>query len=210
VEFGTVSGMRLYYRVGTGRPMRVAWTLEEIGAPYECVSVSAEEAKQPEHLARHPLGRVPVLEQDDQIVFESAGVCLHLADQYPDAGLIAPVGSHDRALTYQWTIFAMTEVEVPIIEFLRNRESDPERAAAGLERFNAAATALEQALEGHEFLLGSSLTVADIVMRGVLGLAEYAQIDTAAYPNLTSYMDRLKARPAFQRALASTESVLRS
>jgi glutathione S-transferase len=104
----------------------------------------------------------------------------------------------------------MSEVEVPIIEFLRTRESDPQRAAAGLERFNAAAAALEQALEGREFLVGSSLTVADIVMRGVLGIAEYAQIDTTAYPNLTSYMDRLQARPAFQRSLASTESVLRS
>lgn len=200
--------MRVYYRAGTGRPLRVVWTLEEIGVPYEAVGVSAEEARGPEHLARHPLGRVPVLEQDGEPLFESASLCLHLADQYPDASLIPPVGSHARGLVYQWTIFAMTELEGPIIEVLRNGQSDPARAQAGLERFDAAATALEAALHGRAYLVGDTLTVADIVVRGVLGLAELGNIDISPYPELAAYMERLRTRPTFQRALAATESVL--
>jgi glutathione S-transferase len=60
--------------------------LEEVGAPYEPISVSAEEVKQPEHLARQPLGRVPVLETDGELLFASTAICLHLADQHPEAG----------------------------------------------------------------------------------------------------------------------------
>jgi hypothetical protein len=59
-----VCAMRVYYRPRSARPVRVAWLLEEIGAPYEPISVSTEETREPEHLARHPLGHVPVLETE--------------------------------------------------------------------------------------------------------------------------------------------------
>jgi glutathione S-transferase len=187
--------------------MRVAWTLEEIGVPYEVTRVTTEETRQPEHLARHPLGRVPVLEQGGRTLFESTSLCLHLADQHLAAGLIPALGSPDRALVYQWAIFAMTEIEVPAVEVLRFSDSDPARAAAGAERFQAAAEVIERTLEGREFLVGDSLTIADIVTAGVMGLARRGNL-TAEFPNITAYLDRLRARPAYQRATAATESVL--
>ena len=88
--------MRIYYRPGTGRPIRAAWALEEIGVPYESVGVSNEEATSPEHLARQPLGKVPAIDIDGMVLFESGAICLQLADQYPDAGLIAPIGSPEQ------------------------------------------------------------------------------------------------------------------
>jgi glutathione S-transferase len=199
--------VRVYYRPNTGRPLRVAWTLNEIGAPYELIRVSAQEAQQPEHLARHPLGRVPVLEQDDQTLFESTSLCLHLADNYPDAELIPPIGSRDRPVVYQWTIFAMTEIEPAVVEFLVHGKTNPERAAAGAERFKTAAAVIEQALNGREFLVGGSLSVADIVTGGVLALAELGQLN-ADYPNISAYVQRLQARPAFQQAAMASESIL--
>ena len=72
--------MRLYHREHAGRPIRVAWMLEELGEPYEVTVMTREESKGEEHRARHPLGRVPVLEDDEGFVFESAAICLHLAD----------------------------------------------------------------------------------------------------------------------------------
>jgi len=190
--------------------VRVAWLLEEIGETYEPVSVSAEEVREPAHLARHPLGRVPVLETNGEVLFESTAICLHLADQHEDAGLIGPLGSPDRALVYQWALFAMTELEPAVLEVLRHSETDPARAAAGAERFGAAAAVIEHELDGQEFLVGGRLTVADIVTGGVLGLAARRTSLTGDWPRISAYVDRLTARPAFRRAAAATESALAS
>ena len=92
--------MRIFHREYAGRPIRVAWTLEELGEPYELTTMTREEGKGAEHLARHPLGRVPVLEDGEGTLFESAAICLHLADLHPEAGLIPSLGSHERALVY--------------------------------------------------------------------------------------------------------------
>jgi glutathione S-transferase len=183
--------------------------LEEIGAPYEPISVSTEEVVGPEHLARHPLGRVPVLEHEGQVLFESTAICLHLADLHPEAGLIPPLASPRRALVYQWALFAMTEVEPAAIEVSRYSESDPERAAAGADRFRASAAVIEHALDGREFLVGDHLTVADIVAGGVLGLrGARRSLAAGELPQISAYVDRLTARPAFARAAAATESSL--
>src|SRR5438105_14430243 len=90
--------------------------------------MTREEGGGEEHRARHPLGRVPVLELDDGFVFESAAVCLHLADLHPEAGLIGPLGSHARGLAYQWSVFAPAELEPPLMEAAILAEGDPERA----------------------------------------------------------------------------------
>jgi glutathione S-transferase len=81
--------MRVYHRPGAGRPIRALWALEEAGIPYELATVSAEGDHAERHRARHPLGRVPVLEQEDgRTVFESSAICLRAAELAPDADLI--------------------------------------------------------------------------------------------------------------------------
>src|SRR5207245_9107173 len=71
--------MRLYH-VPRSRSTRVLWLLEELGAPYDLTVLAREDRQTPEHRERHPLGRVPVLEDEHGFVFESAALCLHLAD----------------------------------------------------------------------------------------------------------------------------------
>src|SRR6202035_6002295 len=100
--------MRLYHVPGS-RSTRVLWMLEEIGAPYELTVMAREDRKSAAHISRHPLGRVPVVEFDDgRLLFESAAICIQLADLHPEADLIPPVGSPERGLVYQWSFFAMT------------------------------------------------------------------------------------------------------
>jgi glutathione S-transferase len=74
---------RLFDRERAGRPPRVRWALEEVGTPYELVMLTAEELASPEHRSRHPLGRVPVLEDHEGSLFESAALCLQIADEHP-------------------------------------------------------------------------------------------------------------------------------
>jgi len=108
--------LRVFHREHTGRPLRVLWTLEELGEPYDLTIMSWEQGSDEEHRARHPLGRVPVVQDDEGFVFESTAICLHLADLHPQAGLIAAPGTHDRALAYQWSCFAPAELEPSLVE----------------------------------------------------------------------------------------------
>jgi glutathione S-transferase len=194
--------MRVYHRVGAGRPIRVVWALEEVGADYELVTMSAEEARSDEHRGRHPLGRVPVLEDDQGPMFESTALVFHVAELYPEAGLLPPAGTHERAVVQGWAIFAMTELEAPAIESRRQREANPEASAKAAARCADAVAVLESALSGTPpYLVGSRFSVADIVAGGVLGVA--FRVDAIEpSPTSTAYMESLAARPAWQRASA--------
>lgn len=193
---------RLYQRHGAGRPPRVRWALEEAGAPYEYVVMDKEEGRGPEHAKRHPLGRVPVLETSEGLIFESAALCIHVADSHPDAHLIPPPGTHDRALVYQWAFFTMTELEPAVTRlWTARRGDDPEELALAELRIAKVAKALEHALEGHEYLVADSFTVADIVLGGVLDSARRYEVFPGSAP-LQAYLERLDARPAKQRAYA--------
>jgi len=87
---------------------RVLWLLEETGEPYELTILGDRQSRlaDPEHMRRHPLGRVPVLDDDGNHIFESGAICLYVADKYPQAGLLPPSGTPDRGLVYQWSLFA--------------------------------------------------------------------------------------------------------
>jgi glutathione S-transferase len=194
------SEMRLFHREHAGRPVRVAWVLEELGEPYEVTTMTREEGRAEEHLARHPLGRVPVLEDDEAFVFESAAICLHLADQHPEAGLVPGLGTHDRALVYQWTVFAPAELEPPLIEAALQAERDPERAAKARARFETATRAVSDALEGKEYLVGGGFTVADVLVGSALAFSTRAGLAEGLPQNVAEYLARLAERPAYERA----------
>ena len=197
----TVSRLRVYHRVGAGRPIRVVWALEEVGADYEIVTMSAEDARSAEHRARHPLGRVPVLEDDQGgPMFESTALVFHVAELYPEAGLLPPPATHERAVVQGWSIFAMTELEAPAIESYRQREANPEASAKAAARCAEAVAVLEGALSGTPpYLVGSRFSVADIVARGVLDVAvRVGAIEPS--PTTAAYMESLATRPARQRA----------
>ena len=201
-----MSEMRLFHREHAGRPIRVAWVLEELGVPYEVTAMTREEGRSEEHRARHPLGRVPVLEDSEGFVFESAAICLHLADLHPDAGLVPAAGTHDRALVYQWTVFAPAELEPPLIEAAMQAERDPERAASARRRFDAATGAVSDALEGTDYLVGGRFTVADVLVGSALAFTARVGLADGLPENVTEYLARLAQRPAYQRAAERTHA----
>jgi glutathione S-transferase len=197
-----VPAMRVYHREGAGRPVRVAWTLEELGEPYELTVVAGEDRHGADYRARHPLGKVPALEDEHGAVFESAAICLHLADQKPELGLVPPLGSHERALVYQWTVFAPAELEPSLIETwsFTSAGDAPERAERAHKRFVAAMTAVGDSLGEREYLLGDQFTVADVLVGTALAFTTKVGISDQLPANLTAYVGRLAGREAFQRA----------
>jgi glutathione S-transferase len=196
--------LRVYHRERAGRPLRVIWVLEEVGAPFELIVMTGEEGRGEEHRTRHPLGRVPVVEDEEGFLFESAALCLHMGDLHPEAGLVPPLGTHDRALVYQWACFAPAELEPPLFQAWNLAEKDPDRAAEARKRFFSAADAVAGALGGAEFLVGGGFTVADVMVGSALLFTTRVGIADQLSSSLTDYVGRLGQRPAFQRALQST------
>jgi glutathione S-transferase len=189
---------RLYYMPRT-RSSRVLWLLEEIGAAYELTEIRGAERRSDEQLRRHPLGRVPALELGDgTTMFESAAICLQLTDLNPDTGLIGPVGSSERALAYQWVLFAVSELEAPLFAWIRELGAGATGSSAR-ERFTDAAAAIQSALAGREWLVDDRFGVADVMCASVLGGAHAREL-LRPWPGLEAYVERGEARPAYARA----------
>ena len=199
--------IRVFHREHAGRPLRVVWTLEELGHPYDIEVMTYEEGRGAEHVARHPLARVPVIEDDDGFVFESAAICIHLADLHPDVGLMPPLATHERALAYQWSIFAPAELEPPLIEAAIFADAQPERAQKARRRFASAAEAVGQSLDGDEYLVGGRFSVADVLISSALAFTSRAGFPQVLEPTLTDYVARLQERPAYQVALSVTSAL---
>jgi glutathione S-transferase len=155
-------------------------------------------------MARHPLGRVPVIEDGEGFVFESAAICMHLADLYPQAGLMPPPGTHGRALAYQWTVFAPAELEPPLVEAARFAQAEPDRAAKARRRFATAADAVAKSLDGRAYLVGDGFTVADVLITSALAFAWRAGFPEVLAPAARDYVLRQQQRPAYQTALQRT------
>ena len=191
---------RLYQREGAGRPVRVRWALEEAGAPYDYIVMDLETGRGEEHARRHPLGRVPALETDDGTLFESAALCLHIADLNPQAGLIPATGTHERGEVYQWAFFAMTELEPAMVRtIVTRRGSDPDETAKAEARLRKAADVLADVLAARGYLVGDRFTIADVVVGGVLESArQYDVLPDSS--TVRSYLERLDSRPAKKRA----------
>ncbi len=196
--------MKLYY-VPQTRAFRALWALEEFGEPFELVEMTREEKGEAEHRTRHPLGKVPVIDDGEGTIYESTGILLHLADRYPDKGLAPSPGTHERALLYQWLFFAMTEVEVPMVEiYIQKMHGDaPDQTIidAAAARFTSAIAVIEAELGRRDYMLESGFSIADIVVGEMLTFAGFVDL-MDGLPNAAAYGERLKARPAHQRASA--------
>jgi glutathione S-transferase len=198
--------MKLYHSPRS-RSVRPRWLLEEIGAPYELVTLdlSKGENKTAEYMKIHPHGVVPALVDGDVALFESAAICMYLADKFPEKRLAPAVGTPARGLYYQWMVYSMATLEPPVLQVFMNTVMLPEaqRSAAAAEegktKFAEVARVLSQALGGKTFLLGEQLSAADVMIGSTLGWAQFMGL-LNGQPVLEAYVKRLTERPAYQRA----------
>lgn len=200
--------MKLYY-VPKTRANRPRWVLEELGVPYELVRLDTHkgDTRSPEHLARHPLGHVPVLEDGDLRMFESAAICLYLAEKFPERKLLPPPGAPGRALAYQWIFYAVTELEPPLsVLSAQNRKPEAERDPAAIsearERLRKAVAALETPLSRRPTLLAEGFSVADVVVAACLLWAKSLGALNDSTTAVREYAARMRDRPARMRATA--------
>jgi len=196
------------YGNAMSRAFRPLWMLEELGVPYEQITVNfaAGDTRKPEYLAINPNGHVPTLVDGDTTIWESMAINLYLAKKY-DEGL-QPKGLADESRAIMWSFWAMTEVEEHVLKVLMNRVIRPQgernagEADEAEKKLAAPFGVLNGALEGKKYLLGDTFTVADLNVASVLSWARAAKMDLAKYPNLVRWLGECLSRPAVKRAQA--------
>jgi len=196
---------------GLARDMPVRWAFEEVGRPYDVRLVSFSAMKEPAHLALQPFGQIPTYEEGDLVLFESGAIVLHIAERH--AGLL-PNDANARARAIAWMFAAKNTMEPPIVELGMAMivERDKDWYAARLpmlqDRVRDRLGQLSRRLGDAEWLEGA-FSAGDLVMVMVLhrlggpGLLE-------EYPNISAYVARAKARPAYQRAFDAQLAVFRA
>ena len=193
------------HHVPFSRSLRVRWLLEELGLPYELASRSFADLKRPEHLALHPLGKVPVLVDGEVVLFESGAILQHLLERYGSGRLEPKPGTPERARYWQWFHYAEASLTPPLGQIVRHTVllPEPERipAVAELARTEArrVLAPVERALAGQSWLL-PDFSAADIMLGYSVKLVSLLRLLGEVTPNLVVYLARCEERPAYQRA----------
>jgi glutathione S-transferase len=193
---------------GLARDMPVRWALEEVGQAYDVRLVSFKALKAPAHRALHPFGKIPTYEEGDLALFESGAIVLHLAERH--AGLL-PGDANARARAITWIFAALSTVEPPIIEregailLERKKSWHEERLAMLDDRVRLRLDELSKSL-GDADWLEETFSAGDLMMVSVLRRLHGSGM-LEDYPNLSAYVTRGEARPAYKRAFADQLAV---
>lgn len=176
--------------------------LRQLELPYERVQVDLfkGETRTPEHFARNPDGRVPVLELDSgETIAESNAILLHLADGTP----YLPTGRLARTRVHEWLFFEQNRIEAELAyaRFLRlsgRHEQIPEVYENRLERGRDALAALDRGLsDGREFVAGEAYSVADIALYAYVHCADDAGAALGPHDAIGAWLGRVEAQPGF-------------
>jgi glutathione S-transferase len=195
------------YHAAPSRSSIVHWMLEELGEPFklEVLSLKAGDQHKPDFLAVNPMGKVPALKDGDVVVTEVAAICCYLADTYPKAKLAPPIGDKRRGAYLKWLFYGPSCLEPAMIDKALGRPPAP-RSTAGWADYDTVIEVLRNGVSGREYLLGEQFSAADVVIGSGLRWGMLFKM-IPELPEFTTYVGRLKARPAMQRQLAKDEEL---
>ena len=186
--------------------------LEEIGAPYERVLVDRTQGvqKTQQYLKLNPNGLIPALTDGDLVLYESAAICLYLCDRYPQAALVPPLGSAERAHFYKWLIWLTNTLQATLIVYFypeRWMNADNPAGAAELKTHAESKVRVlidqldtELARHGGPWLLGEHYTALDAYALMLCRWTRNFGQPARTRPQLGPYLQRVLARPAVIRA----------
>jgi len=194
---------------GLARDMRVRWALEEVGQPYAERLVTFQSMKEPAYLALQPFGQIPSFEEGDLVLFESGAIVLHIAEQHP--GMLLPTDGNARARAISWMFASLNTVEPPIfdrslVQILERDEPWFVQRMKALEKTIRVRLGSLSARLGDADWLDGAFSAGDLLMVTVLRRLEGSGI-LEDFANIAAYVERGKARPAYQRAYDAQHAV---
>jgi glutathione S-transferase len=199
--------MRLYDHPASGNCMKARIALRQLEIPFEAVTVDLfrRETRTPEHMARNPDGRVPVLELDSgRMIPESGAILLYLAE----GTRLLPEDRLARATVHQWLFFEQNRIDsqIAVARFLvltGRAARQPALTEALQARGRDALAALARGLaDERPFICGEDYTVADIALHAYVHCAHEAGLDAREQGSIGAWLDRVEATPRFENDLA--------
>lgn len=181
---------------GFVRDLRLRWAAEEAGIPYEVRTVAFAD-RETNHLDRQPFGQVPFLQDGAIKMFESGACLLHLARQ---SAALMPGDAVGEAETLQWLFAALNSIEMVAVPWwFLGMSGQPENPLGPW--LDKRLARVEAVLSEREWLAAGRFSVADLLMADVLRVPDVRS--RGERPASEAYIQRLTARPAFQRAHAA-------
>ena len=201
--------MKLHFAPNS-RAGRIVWLLEALGYEYELnrMEFHPKDLKSDEHRARHPLGRIPVLDDGDIRIWESGAIVEYVMARYGDGGLKPAVEAKEFPEYLQWFHYCEGMVMPPINTIMVHTVLLPpdrrnEETLGQAQRLLSRAVApVDGALEGREYLVGD-FSAADVMLGHSIFMANRLGCVTDEMENLKAYIGRIEARPAFQTAMSA-------
>ena len=201
--------LKFYYNLGPN-PMKVALLLEELGVPYEAVPVDTRKGEQHTSAfkAVNPNAKVPAIDDDGVVMFDSNAILLWLADKH---ARFAPtdMASAERAETLSWLMFIASGIGPYSGQAVHFRVAAPEPKEYALNRYDFEADRhwkiLDERLSTRQWLVGDSYGIVDMAFWGWARLLPYVMGDQQAfdrYPHVKRLLDEISARPAAARVEA--------
>ena len=188
------------------RASGTVWMLEETGIEYELrwVDIMAGAQKTPEFLSLNPMGKLPVLVDGAVVVSESAAIGVYLGDRYASGRLAPALDDPARGSYLRWAFFSPSVIEPAAAA--RPSGGNFNAGAVGWGTYETMLDATEAAIGAGPWLLDERFTMADVILGGTLRfMLQFKMIEPR--PAFTDYVQRLDARPAFQRSVARNAAV---
>jgi glutathione S-transferase len=206
---------KLYWAPDTGA-MAPQIILEEAAVEYQLILLDydAHEETKADYLALNPRGQIPALVlPDGSVLTESAAVVLHIADAHPEANLLPPLGSSERARVYRWLFYAVANLYESYLRFYYSDRFVDDAAAAQLVKQTARLdidkywALLEKDLEkdmadnqsGGPYLLGNQYSVIDPYLLMLIRWHEHPETLLKRCPNLENLFNAVRHRPAVSK-----------
>jgi glutathione S-transferase len=183
----------------------------EMGVPFKLVEVDVDKGQQksPDYLKLNPNARVPTLVEDGRVMYESAAILLYLCEKHPQAGLMPPVGSPQRAPFLQWLFYLTNTVQEALMNWWHadnylDKSEQQIALVAGAERRLARMWQLldQQIAAGGPFLLGRECTAVDLFLTMVAHWSRKTAKPARGYPNIGKLMALVETRPSWQKMMA--------
>ena len=192
------------------RAGRIVWLLEELDLPYELnrMDFHPKDLKSDEHRARHPLGRVPVLDDDEIRIWESGAIVEYILERHKNGGLKPAVDSANYPAYLQWFHYCegmvMPPVNTIVVQtvLLPPDRRDETALAQAQKLLTRALAPVDESLTGKDYLIGD-FSGADIMLGHACFMSNRLGCVTDEMTNLKGYVEQVASRPAFQKAMAT-------
>lgn len=203
--------MLVVHHLGISQSDRIVWLCEELGITYELKRYTRDAKTRlapPEYRALTPFGTAPVISDGDLVLGESGAIIEYLVETYGAGRLMLRLGDPGYSDFLFWFHFGNGSLmPAAMFDSLARRLAGSEGISSAMRaRFDRAYDMIEQRLGAAPYLAGEAFTAADMInLFPLTTMRHFAPRDISPYPNILAYLQRIAARPAFQRAMKKAD-----